>query len=191
MSSVEFARPIERRYVRHRRQIVDMIRYKQPTIVFQEPTLHGTDGFFLVLCIASWQGKHTCNLDESAVSAVSVSVRMKTRHCNRCGNGECTRCRLRLPNAPQSGAGGSPVPLELSVKLFENIFTSGEQPVAQGDVPVLRRVPGTSGFAALAVSRASLAPGNWGPVDGFRRPIGRPASNLSRAVVSSSFTISM
>ena len=121
--------------------------YQQPPIVLQEPTLHGSHRFVLVLCIASWQGKHTGNLDHSrgkrrlrvgpdeknriVIVAVTVSV------LDGC---------LRLSYAAQSAKGGSSVSLELSVKLFKNIFTSGEQPVAHGDVPVPRESSGKLGL---------------------------------------------
>jgi hypothetical protein len=53
---------------------------------------------------------------------------------------------LRLSHTAQSAKGGSSVSLELSVKLFKNIFTSGEQPVAHGDVPVPRESYGNPGL---------------------------------------------
>ena len=36
-----------------------------PPVPGEEPTLHGSDRFVLVVCVASWQGKHAGNLDYS------------------------------------------------------------------------------------------------------------------------------
>jgi hypothetical protein len=115
------------------------------------------------------QGKHTGNLDQPrdkcrlrvgpdekdgiVIVAVTVSV---------------LDGRLRLAYTAQSGEGGSSVPLELSVKLFENIFTSGEQPVAHGDVPVLRKSSGKLGLCCACgksgITRSwELGPCRWLP----------------------------
>ena len=96
-------------------QIVRIIGYQQPPVVLWEPTLHGADRFFLVLCVASWQGKHTGNLDQSRGKRglgvgpdekdgiVIVAVTMSVLDGN-----------LRLAYAAQSAEGGSPVPFALA-----------------------------------------------------------------------------
>ena len=86
-----------------------------------------SDRFFLVLCVAFWQGKHTGNLDQPCGKR-RLRVGPDQKHCIvivAVTVSVLDGC-LRLSYAAQSAEGGSSVPLELSVKLFENIFTSGE-----------------------------------------------------------------
>jgi hypothetical protein len=122
----------------------------------------------LVLCIAPWQGKHTGNLDHSrGKRRLRVGPDEKDRIVIVAVTVSLLDGCLRLSYAAQSAKGGSSVSLELSVKLFKNIFTSGEQPVAHGDVPVPRESSGKLGLCCACgksgINSGELGPRRWLP----------------------------